>query len=83
MIQNMKKNTKAAQVKRKRASVTAYRARMKREGFRLMQIWVPDVNAPGFAKEFARQTALAGKLDSETGAFLEAALADVLPGWEP
>jgi len=36
-------------------AVTRYRRRMKRAGMRLVQFWVPDTSAPGFAGEFRRQ----------------------------
>ena len=35
--------------------VRAYRERMRRQGLRPLQIWVPDVRAPGFAAEARRQ----------------------------
>ena len=41
-----------------RETVARYRLRMKRTGLRLMQLWVPDVRAPGFAKECRRQSLL-------------------------
>jgi len=43
--------------------VAAYRARMRRQGMRPVQIWVPDVRAPGFAAEAHRQSALAAASD--------------------
>jgi hypothetical protein len=42
-----------------RQRVGAHRARLRREGLRPVQIWVPDVRAPGFAAEAHRQSALA------------------------
>lgn len=39
-----------------RARVRAYRARLRSQGLRPIQIWVPDVNAPGFAEEAHRQS---------------------------
>ena len=36
----------------------AYRARMNASGLRLMQVWVPDTNAPDFDEEARRQMAL-------------------------
>ena len=41
-----------------RETVARYRLRMQRTGLRLMQLWVPDVRAPGFAKECRRQSLL-------------------------
>jgi hypothetical protein len=38
----------------------AYRARLRSAGLRPVQIWVPDVHAPGFQAEIRRQV---GRLD--------------------
>jgi hypothetical protein len=38
-----------------REKVRAYRQRMREKGLRPLQIWVPDVRAPGFAAEARRQ----------------------------
>ena len=35
-----------------------YRARQKAKGMKLLRIWVPDPDAPGFAEEARRQAAL-------------------------
>jgi hypothetical protein len=42
-----------------RKSVQQYRARMRRAGFRLVQLWVPDTRARGFAAECRRQSRVA------------------------
>ena len=42
-------------------SVDQYRARMRKAGLRLVQLWVPDTRAPGFAAECQRQSAAAKK----------------------
>jgi Protein of unknown function (DUF3018) len=42
------------------------RAKMRAAGLRPVQIWVPDIRAPGFAEECRRQSRLIA--DSETGA---------------
>ena len=45
-----------------------------------MQIWVPDVRAPGFADECARQASLAAaadRADPDLMSFLDAALDDL------
>ena len=59
---------------------------MRAQGLRPLQIWVPDVNAPGFAEEADRQALLAAeadKRDPELTSFMEAALADMdLPPYE-
>jgi len=46
---------KRAAKQKAQVSVRTYRAKMKRQGLRLMQIWVPDIHAPGFWEEFRRQ----------------------------
>lgn len=59
---------------------------MRAQGLRPMQIWVPDVDAPGFAEEANRQArvaAAADERDTELASFMEAALADMdLPPYE-
>ncbi len=39
-----------------RESVQKYRDRMRRSGFRLIQMWVPDTRADEFAEECRRQS---------------------------
>jgi hypothetical protein len=41
-----------------RAKVKAHRQRLRAQGLRPIQIWVPDTRAPGFAAEVARQCRL-------------------------
>lgn len=36
--------------------VSAHRERMKAQGLRLVQLWLPDTSAPGFAEECRRQS---------------------------
>jgi Protein of unknown function (DUF3018) len=50
-----------------RARVRAYRARLRSQGLRPIQIWVPDVHAPGFAEEAHRQSrAVAASHEAES-----------------
>lgn len=42
-------------------SVQRYRDRMKRAGLRLVQLWVPDTRARGFADECHRQSRAAAR----------------------
>jgi hypothetical protein len=42
-------------------SVQRYRTRMRRAGLRLVQLWVPDTRARGFAEECRRQSRMATK----------------------
>jgi len=44
-----------------RETVARYRLRMQGTGLRLMQLWVPDVRAPGFSKECRRQSLLVAR----------------------
>lgn len=57
-----------------RERVAEHRARLRRQGLRPVQIWVPDVRAPGFAAEAHRQSALAATspLEHEDQAFVDA-----------
>jgi hypothetical protein len=55
-------------------SVERYRARMRKAGLRLVQLWVPDTRAPGFAAECRRQSQAAAKkkrLEKETLDWIE------------
>jgi hypothetical protein len=55
-----------------------YRASKKKQGLKLLRIWVPDVNAPGFAEEAARQAAIlrGAAEEREILAFIDAATMD-------
>lgn len=57
-----------------RQRVAEHRARLRRQGLRPVQIWVPDVRAPGFAAEAHRQSALAAASphEAEDQAFVDA-----------
>ncbi len=50
-----------------------YRARQKAKGMKLLRIWVPDPDAPGFAEEARRQAALlrGAAEEAEALAFIE------------
>ncbi len=65
-------------------NVRRYRERMKAQGFRQLNLWVPDTRSPEFAKECQRQSRLAAQHDSESDImdFLDAAAGDV-EGWKP
>ena len=57
-----------------RDRVGAHRDRMREQGFRLIQMWVPDVRSERFAEEAHRQSVLVGSADRHAGdqAFIEA-----------
>jgi len=50
-----------------RERVTAHRARMRAQGLRPIQIWVPDVRSPDFAAEAQRHSALVAAADRTSG----------------
>ncbi len=57
-----------------KTSVERYRQRMRRAGYRLVQLWVPDTRARGFATECKRQSRVATKksqLESDIEQFIE------------
>jgi hypothetical protein len=58
--------------------VQQHRARLRQQGLRPIQIWVPDVSAPEFAREAHRQSALvaASEQDRDDQAFVDAVSSD-------
>ena len=56
-----------------RDKVRAHRARLRAQGLRPIQIWVPDVRAPAFKAEARRQSRLvaASRYEAEDQAFIE------------
>jgi hypothetical protein len=58
--------------------VSAHRARLREQGLRPIQIWVPDVRSERFAEEARRQSRLVASADarSDDQAFVEAISAD-------
>jgi Protein of unknown function (DUF3018) len=58
----------------------AYRAKLRRQGLRPVQLWVPDTKAPGFADALRRQSLLVSRSAGEEGdiAFVEGLLAENL-----
>lgn len=64
--------SKAAAV---RESVQRHRQRMRQAGFRLIQLWVPDTRAHGFAEECRRQSRAAARkkrVENEVMTWVEA-----------
>jgi len=51
---------------------------MREQGFRLVQVWVPDVRSARFVAEAARQSVIVAEADrrSDDQAFVEAASAE-------
>jgi hypothetical protein len=65
----------ASEPKPSRAKVREHRERLRRQGLRPIQIWVPDVRAPSFRSEAHRQS-LAVATSAQAGedqAFIDAA----------
>jgi hypothetical protein len=59
--------------KSSRDKVRAHRARLRQQGLRPVQMWLPDVNSPSFLKEAARQSRLvaASPGEKDTMDFIE------------
>lgn len=55
----------ASQKKSSRDKVRAYRQRMRAQGLRPVQIWVPDTSSPEFAAEAHRQSLLIANSPTE------------------
>ncbi len=57
-----------------RERVREHRARLRQQGLRPIQIWVPDVHAPEFAAEAHRQSAAiaASEMEADDQAFVDA-----------
>ena len=60
---------------RQESKFARYRQNKRRQGMKLLRIWVPDPNAPGFAEEVSRQAALLRDAaeEDEVLEFIEAA----------
>jgi len=66
-------------------NVRRYRERMKAQGFRQLNLWVPDTRSPTFAEECRRQSLLVSVSNDAAEAAilgeLDAALEDI-EGWK-
>jgi hypothetical protein len=60
-----------------------YRARLREQGLRPIQIWVPDTRRPGFAEECQRQSRVVSN-DPHEKQHLDFAVqaAETIEGWE-
>ncbi len=63
----------ASQRKSVRKKVADHRARLRAQGLRPIQIWVPDTRSPAFAREARRQSRAiaASALEKEDQAFID------------
>ena len=65
-----------------RETASRYRARMRAQGFRPLQLWVPDSRSPKFAAECRRQSqSIARGPEGDIENFLEAAAREI-EGWK-
>jgi hypothetical protein len=64
---------RASAVTSSREKVRAHRARLREQGLRPIQIWVPDTRLPSFRAEARRQSRLVSRLPGEDDvmAFIE------------
>jgi hypothetical protein len=72
------KRSAAKRNKANRTKVSAHRARMRAQGMRLLQIWVPDTRSPEFAKEARRQSRAIARSPQEKE---DIAFVDSLSSW--
>jgi hypothetical protein len=64
----------ASKLKPSRVKVREHRERLRRQGLRPIQIWVPDVHAPAFRYEAHRQSlaVASNRREHEDQAFIDA-----------
>ena len=65
--------------KSSRDKVSAHRARLRAQGLRPIQIWVPDVRSPQFIKEARRQSRLiaASPTEADDQAFVDSIISEL------
>ncbi len=65
---------RTAKPRSSRERVNDYRARLRAQGLRPIQIWVPDVNSPEFKAEALRESQIIGSSphEAEDQAFVDA-----------
>jgi hypothetical protein len=69
----------SSQPKSNRERVAAHRDRLRKQGLRPVQIWIPDVNSPEFKEEARRQSLLIAQSPQEQD---DLAFVDSLIDWE-
>jgi hypothetical protein len=68
------------------SAVDRYRQRMREQGFRPVQIWVPDTRSPAFIQECLRQSALIAEIENKAhykGNDWLDDIAEDIEGWKP
>ena len=71
-----------AQSRPPRVRVRAYRERLRRQGLRPVQVWLPDVRSRRFAAEARRQSRLVSRHRSEREIIEHIERAADLSGWK-
>jgi hypothetical protein len=61
MVTSMRAGSARGKVKPSRDKVRAHRERLRRQGLRPIQIWVPDVRSPSFKAKAHRQSLAVAK----------------------
>jgi hypothetical protein len=70
-------------VKSSREKVQAHRQRLRKQGLRPIQLWVPDTRSKAFAREAHRQSLVVAQSEGEAGdqAFVDAISVWNSPDW--
>jgi hypothetical protein len=73
-VKSSNRKSRAARPKTSRVKVRAHRERLRAQGLRPIQIWVPDVRSPRFAAQALRQSRLVAEsaYAAEDQAFIDA-----------
>ncbi len=73
-----RRKTRNAKAASSRQKVTAHRKRLRAQGLRPIQVWVPDTRSPRFAAEASRQSRLVASSPqaAEDQAFIDAVSAE-------
>ena len=81
-MQRFRKMAMAASTRPTRDKVRAHRERLRQQGLRPIQIWVPDVRSPAFKAEAHRQSLAVAQSqhENEDQAFIDA-ISDRDAGW--
>jgi hypothetical protein len=69
-----KKKAAPARRKTSREKVSAHRARLRKQGLRPVQLWIPDTRSPAFAREAHRESVRIANspTEAEDQAFIDA-----------
>ena len=70
----------ARQARSSKEKVRAHRERLRQQGLRPLQVWVPDVRSPGFTRQARRQSLRVARSAGEQD---DQAFVDALSEWPP